>query len=40
MDLPVWAGVLPFHTVPGQPEPDPELRHGVEAPGYVTDYQR
>ena len=40
MDLPVWAGVLPIRTVPGEPDPDPELRDGVEPPGYVTDYRR
>jgi len=40
MDLPIWAGVLPLRTIPGPPEPDPELPSGVEPPGYVTDYQR
>jgi nitroimidazol reductase NimA-like FMN-containing flavoprotein (pyridoxamine 5'-phosphate oxidase superfamily) len=40
MDLRVWAGVLPIRTVPGQPEPDPELPDGLEPPGYVTDYRR
>jgi uncharacterized protein len=40
MDLPVWAGVLPIRTVPGEPEPDPELPGGVQPPSYVTDYQR
>jgi len=40
MDLPIWAGVLPLLTIPGAPEPDPELPGGVEPPGYVTDYQR
>ncbi len=40
MDLPVWAGVLPIRTIPGEPEPDPHLPDGVAAPGYVTDYQR
>jgi len=40
MDLPIWAGVLPIRTVPGEPEADPDLRDGVPAPGYVTDYQR
>ena len=40
MDLPVWAGVLPIRTVPGEPESDPDLRDGVEPPGYVTDYRR
>ena len=40
MDLPVWAGVLPIRTIPGEPEPDPHLPDGLEVPGYVTDYQR
>jgi nitroimidazol reductase NimA-like FMN-containing flavoprotein (pyridoxamine 5'-phosphate oxidase superfamily) len=40
MNLPVWAGVLPIRTVPGEPDPDPGLRDGVEPPGYVTDYRR
>ena len=38
--LPVWAGVLPLRTVPGDPEPDPRLPDGVEPPGYVTGYRR
>ena len=40
MDLPVWAGVLPLRTVPGEPEPDPALPGAIQAPRYVTDYQR
>jgi uncharacterized protein len=40
MDLPIWAGVLPIRTIQGEPEPDPDLRSGVETPGYVTDYRR
>ena len=40
MGLHVWAGILPLHTVPGEPEPDPQLPVGIEAPGYVTDYHR
>lgn len=39
-DLDVWAGVLPIRTVPGEPEPDPSLKPGLEPPGYVTDYRR
>ncbi len=38
--LPVWAGVLPLRTVPGEPDPDPRLPDGIEPPGYVTDYRR
>ena len=40
MDLPIWAGVLPIRTVPGEPERDPHLPEGIEPPGYVTDYRR
>ena len=42
MELPVWAGVLPFNGVAGvgQPQPDPQLAPGLEVPGYVTDYRR
>jgi hypothetical protein len=40
LDLPVWAGVLPLRVVPGEPEPAPDLRDGVEPPPYVTDYCR
>ena len=38
--LPVWAGVLPLRTIPGQPEPDPLLPADVPLPVYVTDYRR
>jgi uncharacterized protein len=38
--LPVWAGVLPLRTVPGEPEPDPMLPSGTATPGYVSDYRR
>ena len=38
--LPIWAGVLPLVTVPGQPEPDPHLEADVPVPDYVRDYRR
>jgi nitroimidazol reductase NimA-like FMN-containing flavoprotein (pyridoxamine 5'-phosphate oxidase superfamily) len=38
--LPVWAGVLPLRTVPGEAEPDPLLPSGIATPGYVSDYRR
>lgn len=38
--LPVWAGVLPLKTVPGEPEPDPLLPSSIATPGYVNDYRR
>ena len=28
MELPIWAGVLPLHTRPGEPEPDPRAQRG------------
>jgi nitroimidazol reductase NimA-like FMN-containing flavoprotein (pyridoxamine 5'-phosphate oxidase superfamily) len=33
---PVWGGVLPVHTVFGEPEPDPLLPAGVRAPARVA----
>lgn len=38
--LPVWAGVLPLRTVPGDPEPDPRLGPDVSVPDYVVRYGR
>ncbi len=38
--LPVWAGVLPLRTIPGEPEADPLLPEGIPAPAYVNDYRR
>ncbi|MEP6972796.1 MAG: pyridoxamine 5'-phosphate oxidase family protein [Actinomycetota bacterium] len=38
--LDVWAGVIPIHTVAGEPEPAPNLRPGIEAPAYANDYRR
>jgi hypothetical protein len=40
LDLPIWAGVLPLTTVPGEPEDDPDLRHGLVPPPNVTGYRR
>lgn len=38
MNIPVWAGVLPLHTVPGAPVPDGQDQ--VEQPGYVQAWGR
>lgn len=38
--LDVWAGVIPIHTVAGEPEPAPNLRPGIEAPAYANNYRR
>jgi nitroimidazol reductase NimA-like FMN-containing flavoprotein (pyridoxamine 5'-phosphate oxidase superfamily) len=35
LDLPVWAGVLPLQETYGSPTPAPDLRPGLEPPGYV-----
>jgi uncharacterized protein len=40
LELPVWAGLLPFTTVPGEPVADPLLPNGIDPPSYVTDYRR
>jgi len=41
-DLPldVWAGVIPFETVRGDPVPDPKLRAGIEVPAYLRELAR
>jgi nitroimidazol reductase NimA-like FMN-containing flavoprotein (pyridoxamine 5'-phosphate oxidase superfamily) len=38
--LPVWAGILPLHQVPGEPVPHPNLDPALPTPGYLTDYRR
>jgi nitroimidazol reductase NimA-like FMN-containing flavoprotein (pyridoxamine 5'-phosphate oxidase superfamily) len=38
--LPVWAGVLPYRTVAGPPEPDPGRRADVPLPGYLESASR
>lgn len=38
--LPVWAGVLPLHEQYGEPTPAPDLRDGLDVPGYVRDWSR
>jgi len=40
MALPIWAGVLPLNTVPGEPEPQPGLGSRIPVPDYVRRYQR
>jgi hypothetical protein len=39
-DLGAWAGVIPFVTRAGAPQPDPRLRAGIAPPPYVTGYRR
>ena len=38
LDLPVWAGVLPVHEEYGDASPAPDLRPGLELPGYVRGW--
>ena len=38
--LPAWAGVIPLSTVTGEPQPDPRLAPGIEAPEHVRAYAR
>lgn len=40
LELPIWAGVLPFVTSPAAPEPAPDLRPGIEVPPSVIGYRR
>ncbi len=39
-ELPIWAGVIPLTTVPGEPVVDPLLTVEVPTPGYVAEYRR
>jgi nitroimidazol reductase NimA-like FMN-containing flavoprotein (pyridoxamine 5'-phosphate oxidase superfamily) len=40
LDLDTWAGVLPFFTVAGDPQPAPDLRPGIKTPDYLRSYRR
>jgi nitroimidazol reductase NimA-like FMN-containing flavoprotein (pyridoxamine 5'-phosphate oxidase superfamily) len=40
MELPVWAGVVGLRTVTDEPEPDPLLAAGIEAPAYLGELLR
>lgn len=40
LDADVWAGVIPFETVVGEPIPNPDLKSGVELPDYLKRYGR
>ena len=35
LDLHVWAGVVPMRLVRDEPVPAPDLREGIEVPGYL-----
>lgn len=38
VELPIWAGVLPLRTVPGEPVPAPDLPEGIELAPSVRDW--
>ncbi|MEL7157505.1 MAG: pyridoxamine 5'-phosphate oxidase family protein [Actinomycetota bacterium] len=38
-DLPIWAGVVPVHTVHGEPETDPAMRMEVDIPDHVHRFR-
>ena len=40
IQLPIWAGVLPFHTETGDPDPSPDLTPGIDVPPSVSGYRR
>lgn len=39
LDGPWWAGLLPLHTVAGQPVPDPDLPPGIDVPEHVRSWR-
>jgi hypothetical protein len=40
LDLPIWAGTLPFVTSTAAPEPSPDLHAGIDVPPSVAGYRR
>ncbi len=40
LDLDVWAGTLALRTVAGTATPAPDLKPGIEAPGYLDEFRR
>ncbi len=39
-DAPIWAGVLPLATQPGEALPADDLRPGIDLPSYLSGYRR
>jgi hypothetical protein len=39
-NFPVWAGVLPLNTIPGEPLTDERLDPAIAIPAYVSSYSR
>lgn len=40
LELPVWAGVVPFQQAVGAPVPDPQLAAGIALPEYIRAYKQ
>lgn len=40
LHLPVWAGVMPLHTIAGPLQPDESGIQGIEPPAYIKGYRR
>jgi nitroimidazol reductase NimA-like FMN-containing flavoprotein (pyridoxamine 5'-phosphate oxidase superfamily) len=40
LELPYWAGVLPIASVPGRPEPAPDLSPAIPTPAHVSTWTR
>jgi hypothetical protein len=38
LSLPVWAGVLPLHQIPGAPIADPHLTQEIAVPTYISNF--
>jgi hypothetical protein len=39
LDMKVWAGVIPFYTVAGDPIPSKDLHAGIHEPTYARQYR-
>lgn len=39
LDLPVWAGVIPFEMAAGKPVADPQLKEGIKPGPSVTEFK-
>jgi nitroimidazol reductase NimA-like FMN-containing flavoprotein (pyridoxamine 5'-phosphate oxidase superfamily) len=37
--LPIWAGIIPLHTITGVPIADDRLSAGIELPPYLANYR-
>jgi uncharacterized protein len=39
LDLPIWAGVVPFSVTRGHPVPDPTMPSDIPVPAYLNDWR-